>query len=164
ALTRLRLLERVGVMIDDPDASVRRAAIAGIAQEAAPERVRELAGKIADPDPGVRRIAVEAVARLGGREYADALARALADTQPEVVFEALWALRESGSAKQGPAVAPLLKHEWPSVRRVAAIALANWNYAEALPQLRAAAEKEPDADTRAVMWSVLKTLGADREY
>jgi len=164
ALTRLQLQERMSRMLNDPDASVRRAAIAGFAQAPTDDRVAELAGKIADPDPGVRRIAVEVVARRGSREYAGALASALADTQPEVVYEALWALREIGDAGHGPRVAPLLKHEWPSVRRVATIVLGNWKFTDAIPQLRAASEKETDADTLAVMWSVLKEMGADRDW
>jgi len=104
--------------LDDPDASVRRAAARGLAELGHAASVPALSGVLSDPDRGVRLEAVRALAGIDDRTVIQSLATAAVDPEPEVrdaAVRALGAFRIGGTSADlvidrvlelGPSIAP----------------------------------------------------------
>jgi HEAT repeat protein len=87
------------VLLRDPDARVRLAAIVGLRENRGREAGEEVALLLSDPDPLVRSVAAHAVGRLEVRSAVPALAGALGDPSPNVRWWAGRALAELDSAR-----------------------------------------------------------------
>jgi HEAT repeat protein len=112
-------------LVDDPDASVRSAAIGALQRLGALEAA-DLVRALADPEPAVRRRALELVATLRGRGPAASVAIvALLDDPDDTVVEvAAWASGERESAEAGvvPRLVALATDAADALVREAAVA------------------------------------------
>ncbi|MGN6695720.1 MAG: HEAT repeat domain-containing protein [Aquihabitans sp.] len=141
--------------MDDPDASVRSAAIGALQRLGALEPA-DLAAALADPEPGVRRRALELVATLRGQGPAAdiAIVPLLDDPDDTVVEVAAWASGEREPAEAG-AVARLavLATEAPDalVRESAVAALGSLGDPAGLPAILAGTRDKATVRRRAVI-------------
>lgn len=142
-------------LLDDPDPSVRRAAIGALQRIGAIE-VAELAAALADPDAGVRRRALELVATLRGQGPAAkvAIVPLLDDPDDTVVEVAAWASGEREPAEPG-AVARLaalaVEAADALVREAAVAALGSLGDPAGLPAILAGTRDKATVRRRAVI-------------
>ena len=136
-------------LLDDPDPTVRAAALGALARlgAATPD---DITAGLADADPAVRRRACEAALAVHDVD----LRPALADPHAAVVEAAAWALGERGS-EAGDAVAVLAQvarqHEDPLCREAAVAALGAIGDPDGLPAILSATRDRPAVRRRAVI-------------
>lgn len=142
-------------LVDDPDPSVRSAAIGALQRLGALEAT-DLTRGLADPDPGVRRRALELVATLRGQGPAAdvAIVGLLDDADDTVVEVAAWASGEREPPEAG-AVARLavLAQEAADalVREAAVAALGSLGDPAGLPAILAGTKDKATVRRRAVI-------------
>lgn len=112
-------------LLDDPDAGIRKAAVASLAATGREEAVPRIAPLLDDPVGFVRAHAARALADLGRREYAPAVARCLADRDWWARLAAKEALSKLGADAAGPVLLAYLDHRDGFARNGAAEVLQN---------------------------------------
>lgn len=141
--------------LDDPDASVRAAALGGVHRAGGLEP-GDLTTALADPDPSVRRRALELVAALtgGGPASTVAIGALLADPDDTVVEVAAWACGEREPAEPGTLdalVALATGSPEPLVREAAVASLGSLGDPAGLPAILQATTDKATVRRRAVL-------------
>jgi len=142
-------------LVEDPDASVRSAAIGALQRLDALEAT-DLTRALADPDPGVRRRALELVATLRGQGPAAAVATVpLLDDEDDTVVEvAAWAAGERDPVEAGAVarLAVLAREAGDALVREAAVAaLGSIGDPAGLPAILAGTRDKATVRRRAVI-------------
>ena len=100
--------ERLCLLANDEDASVRTAAVSSLARVDLPQAVGSLVMALVDEEPQVRVAAALALGEIGGAEVLEPLLLALNDSDPWVQTAALKGLSALGDDRALPGVAALL--------------------------------------------------------
>jgi HEAT repeat protein len=124
--------ESIVPLVDDPDATVRKAALLTLAAMQAPDVARLATWRLIDPAPFVRSAAIHALAQVGERSPDRARRSALASTIAPALADKDWSVRTAAKdalARLGPAtwrtVAAQLSSEDRFARNGAAEVLQN---------------------------------------
>jgi HEAT repeat protein len=150
-------LARLDVLVDDPDARVRTAALGALVRAGGHRRARGAWRRaVHDADADVRRRAAELAPALGRPAPVGTLVSLLRDRDPGVAEAAAWALGElDSSARHGggvPALADAARtHPDPLVREAAVAALGALGDRRGLDAILAACDDKPAVRRRAVL-------------
>lgn len=135
----------------DEDEAVRRAALDGLSSFDDPRALPLLFNALERESPTLRAVAAAALSRVPTEAAIDALARALRDPDPWVRYAALRSLGTLADERMSPAVLRLLHDDpAPQVRLAAVEAIGRLRPPEALAQLRALVQLEPELLERAL--------------
>jgi HEAT repeat protein len=111
-----RAVEGLAKLGDDPDATVRTMAIAGLGRLKDPRSLEVVLARFADCEGSVREAAVMAAGEIGGERAREALRRAVRDERPDVRFQAVAAYAAVAGEDARPALALALGDDDPLVR------------------------------------------------
>ncbi|MFZ1430071.1 MAG: HEAT repeat domain-containing protein [Geminicoccaceae bacterium] len=148
--------------LSDPDAEVRRAAVASLTALAAKEQTAALAERLTDANAVVRRAAVGALMQLEAKEQAPAIVARLGDQDVDVGQAAVVALRTFRAKEQIPAIVQLLADPETNTRLAALSGLRALGAAQEIPAV-AARLADPDAEVRQAAIDTLRKFGAKEE-
>jgi HEAT repeat protein len=135
-------LEHVAPLLEDPDSTVRRAAVDAVGAIGTEDTTAPLIARLADPELLVARLAGERLAERGGEPVAAALEATLGDTNEQVVAEAARALGQMRHTASLQRLIGLADHRAPVVRAAVYEALGRLGDASAVPVLIARGEDE----------------------
>lgn len=144
------------VLLEDPDAGVRRAAAFGSGVSGDARLVRFLAVALGDSDPETAANAAEALGKIGGKDATDALVAALAKREAAESTRAAGALAMFRKP-EARTVAALLtafgeENSAPELRQAVVYALSRKPQREAAPALRAVLRRGNE-DPTIVSWA-----------